>query len=211
MSKLVDHAIEQYAYQYTKEEPDQLREIIKSTKGSMESPGMLTGRLEGRFLCLLVKILQPKLIIEIGTFTGYSALSMAEGLPADGRLITCEINPKAQRMAQQAFDASPYGSKIELREGPALDTLRSLDQTIDMAFIDADKDNYPIYYEEVVQRTRSGGLILIDNMFRSGRVLDPKTSDCKAVHGLNESIHQDERVENVLLTIRDGVQMVYKR
>jgi caffeoyl-CoA O-methyltransferase len=136
---------------------------------------------------------------------------MAEGLPDDGRIITCDIDPEAQKVAQAAFDASPYGHKIELRMGPALDTIRQLKETIDLSFIDADKEYYPLYYEEILGRTRPGGVIIIDNTLWSGRVLDPKDTDSMAVAKLNEFIARDTRVENVLLTVRDGVQLVRKK
>ena len=211
MISLVDEALEEYAMRSTQAEPELLRQLAAQTYKQMDFPQMLTGRLEGRFLKLLVTLSRPMFILEIGTFTGYSALSMAEGLPDGGKLLTCEIDPKAQRMAQDAFDASPYGGRIELRMGPALETIRQLDEIIDFSFIDADKEGYPDYYEAVVTRTRPGGVILIDNMFLSGRVLDPKDRASKAVAQLNDTISRDERVENVLLTVRDGVQFVRKK
>ena len=172
---------------------------------------MLTGRVEGRFLKLLVQITQPHLVVEIGMFTGYSALSMAEGLPEGGRIITCDIDPEAREIAQAAFDSSPHGHKIEIKMGPALNTIRQINEPIDFSFIDADKKGYPNYYEEVVQRTKSGGLIIIDNMFLSGRVLDPRDEAAQAVAELNQTINRDDRVDNVLLTIRDGVQLIRKK
>jgi len=211
MSFIVGEEIEEYAFGATRPEPPLLSELAVKTHQVMELPQMLTGRLEGRFLKLLVQLTQPKLIVEVGTFTGYSALSMAEGLPEDGRIITCEIDPKAQAMAQAAFDASPHGGKIEIRMGPALQTIRGLNETIDLSFIDADKEGYPDYYEEIVSRTRPGGVILLDNMLWSGRVLDPKDTDSKAVDRVNRMIAADERVENVLLTVRDGIQFVRKK
>jgi caffeoyl-CoA O-methyltransferase len=177
----------------------------------MECPQMLTGRVEGRLLKLLVEIHGPRVVLEIGTFTGYSALSMAEGLGPDGRVITCEIDPDAAEMAQAAFDRSPFGRRIELRMGPALDTVRRLESPIDFAFIDADKEGYPAYYEEILRRMPSGGLIVLDNMLQDGRVLAPDDSAARAIDQLNAHIARDERVENVLLTVRDGVQLVRKR
>ncbi len=211
MSFVIDEEIEEYAHRSTRPEPPLLEELAVKTHQSMELPQMLTGRLEGRFLKLLVQLVQPKFILEVGTFTGYSALSMAEGLPEDGRLITCEVDPKARAMAQAAFDASPHGKKIEIKMGPALTTIRQLKEPIDLSFIDTDKESYPDYYEEILARTRPGGVILLDNMLWSGRVLDPKDADSKAVDRLNRIIAADERVENVLLTVRDGIQFVRKR
>jgi caffeoyl-CoA O-methyltransferase len=209
--RLVEEAVEEYAFRVTQEEPENLQKLIAHTHEAMDYPNMITGRIEGRLLKLLVQLFQPKLILEVGTFTGYSALSMAEGLTKDGKIITCEINPKAQKIAQEAFDTSPFGYKIELRMGPALDTIRQLDTTIDLSFIDADKESYPLYYEEILTRTRPGGLIIIDNALWSGQVLDPKDSDSKSLARLNEIIYKDNRIENVMLTVRDGIQLVRKK
>ena len=210
MKPIVGEDLERYAFEHTRPEPELLRELGEETYRVMEEPQMLTGRLEGRFLKLLVQLCRPRLILEIGTFTGYSALSMAEGLSEGGRIITCEIDPKAQKVAQAAFDKSPYGHRVELRMGPALDTIRSLDEELDMAFIDADKENYIAYYEEVLKRTRRGGLILLDNMLWSGKVLDPEDEATRTIDRLNRIIREDDRVENVLLTVRDGIQLVRK-
>lgn len=210
MKILVEEALEEYAFQSTQEEPENLQKLVTQTYELMEFPQMITGRVEGRFLKLLVQLVQPKLIFEIGTFTGYSALSMAEGLTEGGKVITCEIDPKAQKVAEEAFDASPFGHKIELRMGPAIETIRQLDQTIDLSFIDADKENYPLYYEEILKRTRPGGVIIIDNALWSGQVLNPQDTASKAIARLNEIISKDDRVESVMLTVRDGIQLVRK-
>lgn len=207
----IDAQIEEYAQAHTRAEPELLIELITKTHALMDSPQMLTGRLEGRFLKLLVQIARPRLVLELGMFTGYSALSMAEGLPEEGKIITCDIDPQARAVAQAAFDASPFGKKIEIRMGPAIDTIRRIREPIDFSFIDADKQGYPLYYEEILERTRPGGLILMDNMFLSGRVLYPQDQAAKAVAQLNLSIANDDRVENVLLTIRDGVQLIRKK
>ena len=209
--RLVEEAVEDYAFRVTQEEPENLQKLITQTYEVMDDAKMITGRIEGRFLKLLVQLLQPRLILEVGTFTGYSALSMAEGLTEDGKIITCEINPEAQIIAQAAFYSSPVGYKIELRMGPAIETIRQLDTTIDLSFIDADKESYPLYYEEILTRTRPGGLIIIDNTLWSGQVLNPQDSDSKTLARLNEIIHEDTRIENVMLTVRDGIQLVRKK
>lgn len=211
MDLLVPDPIDQYAYRSTRPEPALLANLEARTHAELAYPEMLTGRVEGRMLKLLVRLLRPRLVVEVGTFSGYSALSMAEGLEEDARLITCEIDPVAGRVARAAFAASPHGRKIELRMGPALDTLKSLREPVDFSFIDADKTGYPEYYEELVARTRSGGVLVLDNMLMAGRVLDPQEPGPLAVAQLNERIARDERVENVLLTVRDGVQLVVKR
>jgi caffeoyl-CoA O-methyltransferase len=209
--KIVGKDIERYAHLNTQPEPALLQKLMAQTRELMDLPQMLIGRLEGRFLKLLVQLCQPKLVVEVGTFTGYSALSMAEGLPDGGKIITCEIDPKAQQIAQDAFNASLYGERIELKMGPALDTIRQLELQIDFSFIDADKKSYPDYYEEILKRTRPGGVILLDNMLLSGQVLDPQNGISKTIAQLNETISKDDRVENVLLTVRDGVQFVRKK
>lgn len=210
MKPIINEEIERYAFEHTRAEPGELRELSEKTHRTMEMPQMLTGRLEGRLLKLLVELVRPRVVLEVGTFTGYSALSMAEGLPEGGRVITCEIDPKAQRAAREAFDRSPYGKKIELRKGPALKTIRALDVEVDLSFIDADKKNYVNYYQEVLKRTRPGGVVLIDNTLWSGEVLAPEDDDARTIDRLNKIIRDDDRVENVLLTVRDGVQFVRK-
>jgi caffeoyl-CoA O-methyltransferase len=211
VTRFIDKEIEEYAHAHTRAEPELLLKLIATTHELNDYPQMLTGRIEGRLLKLLVQLSRPRLVVEIGMFTGYSALSMAEGLPEGGRIITCDIDPEARAIAQAAFDDSPYGDRIEIRMGPALDTLNQITDPIDFAFIDADKKGYPKYYAEVVERTRPGGLIVIDNMFLGGRVLHADDEAAHAVAELNRTLTNDERVENVLLPIRDGVQLVRKK
>ncbi len=211
MTDIIAADIEAYALANTRPEPPGLAELATWTHREMADAGMLTGRLEGRFLKLLVQLVAPRLVVEVGTFTGYSALSMAEGLPAGSRVLTCEIDPDRAGVAQARFDASAVGDRITLRLGPALETIRSLTEPIDLAFIDADKGGYPAYYEELLARTRPGGVLLLDNMLWSGKVLDPPDEESRTLAELNARITADERVENVLLTIRDGVQLVRKR
>ncbi|HZD52806.1 MAG TPA: class I SAM-dependent methyltransferase [Woeseiaceae bacterium] len=210
MEGLVDDRIEDYAFAHTRPEPGLLQSLAERTVREMPDPEMLTGRVEGRLLKLIVQLFQPRFVLEIGTFTGYSALSMAEGLSGGGRIVTCEIDPRARDVAQAAFDASPWGDRIEIRMGPALDTLRHLNEVIDLSFIDADKEHYPEYYEGVLERTRPGGILVFDNMLWSGKVLDPEDEVSRTIADLNGTIAADARVENVLLTVRDGVQLVRK-
>lgn len=211
MELLTDEGIDQYAFRNTRAENDLLQALAERTEQDMSDPQMLTGRVQGRLLKLLVQLSRPRLVLEVGTFTGYSALSMAEGLGPEGRVVTCEIDPLAQKVAQEAFDASPVGERIEIRMGPALETIRSLDEAVDLSFIDADKEHYPEYYEAIVERTRPGGLLILDNMLWSGKVLDPRDEISRILDALNRRIAEDDRVENVLLTVRDGVQVVRKR
>lgn len=210
MELLVDERIDNYAFENTTAEPELLQSLAERTLRDMKDPQMLTGRVEGRLLKLLVQLCRPKLVLEVGTFTGYSALSMAEGLAKDAKIITCEIDPVAEKVAREAFDSSPFGHRIEVRMGAALDTIRSLTEPVDMSFIDADKERYPEYYEEILERTRPGGLLVLDNMLWSGRVVEPPDALSRTLAALNEQIARDDRVENVLLTVRDGVQLVRK-
>ena len=209
----IDKDVEQYAFDHTQSEPDLLLRLSAETQAKMQSPQMLTGRLEGRLLKLLVQMGGARRVLEVGTFTGYSALSMAEGLPEDGKVVTCEIEKTHAAFAQRYFDASPHGKKIEIRMGPALETLQALKSQgglFDLAFIDADKENYPEYYERVVDLLRPGGIILVDNTLWSGLVLKPHDRESVAIDTLNKRIAGDARVENALLTVRDGLQVVRK-
>jgi len=177
----------------------------------MSSPGMLTGTIEGRFLELLVFAAGARRVLEIGTFTGYSALSMAAALPDDGRIDTCDIEPAHVEVARRYVAQSPYGSKITIHLGPALDTIAQLEGEFDLVFIDADKPNYANYYEAVLPRLAERGLIAIDNTLWSGRVLDPQDDHTQSIAALNDRIAADERVIAVQLTIRDGVTLVRRR
>ena len=202
-----------YEYAVSKAEPTDalLDELIAETKSRMKYWVMLCGPLEGRFLKLMVQISQATRIIEIGTFTGYSALSMAEALPDDGRLTTLDIDPDAVAIAKSFWNRSKHGHKIHSILGPALESLQSLPGPFDLAFIDADKGNYPKYYEAVLSKLKPGGIILIDNVLWGGAVLAPSTADDLAITTLNDLIAKDERVDRVLLTIRDGLFLVRKR
>jgi caffeoyl-CoA O-methyltransferase len=149
-------------------------------------------------------------ILEIGTFTGYSALLWAEALPRDGKVITCDIDPETTAIAKRYFAESPHGHKIEVKLGPALDSLKLISGPFDLCFIDADKESYPKYYEACMERLRPGGVIVIDNMLRSGEVLNPNSPESTAIDALNKRIRKDTRVENVLLPVRDGIMLALK-
>jgi caffeoyl-CoA O-methyltransferase len=174
---------------------------------------MLIGPHEGALLAMLVRLSGARRILEIGTFTGYSALCMAGALPKNGRLITCEIKPEHADIAQSFFGRSPHGRKIKIHLGPALETLASLPRAarFDFVFLDADKENYVNYYEAVLPRLRPGGLIVADNVLWSGRVLAPKKKTDLAVARFNKHVRRDPRVECVMLPLRDGVSLVRKR
>lgn len=210
MDPLVRPDIEEFARASTTPEPRLLRAIAEETQQLGARAGMLTGRLEGRLLKLLVAILRPRRVLEIGCFTGYSALSMAEALPPGGRLVTCEISEEHAAIAQRNFDRSPIGDRIELRRGPALDTIAALDGPFGFVFVDADKAAYPAYYDAVLPKLAEDGVIAFDNMLWGGRVLDADddTDDTAAIRALNARLAADARVECVLLTVRDGLTLV---
>ena len=206
----IDEKIEQYAFDHTSEEGELLRRLEKETYEKLEIPQMTTGRIEARLLKLLARLVGAQRILEIGTFAGYSALSMAEALPEDGTLVTCDEDPVAIAFAQKYFSESPHGKKIKQMEGPALESIKKLTGTFDMAFIDADKINYSNYYEAILPMIRPGGLIAVDNVLWSGRVLNPQDESDRAIHQFNEQVVKDQRVESVLLTVRDGLNCIIK-
>jgi caffeoyl-CoA O-methyltransferase len=202
---------ENYAERHTRGLSELHARVWKETHEKTKSPKMMVGPLEGAFLRLLVRITAAKSILEIGMFTGYSALAWAEALPEDGRLITCDMNPETTEMARRYFASSPHGKKIEIRLGPALETLKTLRGPFDICFIDADKTGYGAYYDAGIELTRRGGLIVLDNMMQGGKVLNPVDDKVRLVDALNERINNDPRVENVLLPVRDGIMLAYKR
>jgi caffeoyl-CoA O-methyltransferase len=211
MEPIVDPGLERYAEEHSSEVPELLARLERETLETMKSPQMLSGRTEGQLLRLLVKTLGAKRVLEIGTFTGYSALMMASALPSDGELITLERDARAEEVARRYFAESEHGPRIRLLMGPALDTLASLAGPFDFAFLDADKENYPRYYERILELLRPGGMIAVDNVLWSGKVLDPRDEETKAIHGLNQRARRDPRVDTVLLTVRDGVLLARKR
>jgi caffeoyl-CoA O-methyltransferase len=211
MEPLLDPRLEKYAEEHSSEVPELLNRLERETLASMKSPQMLSGRTEGQLLRLLIRMIRASRVLEVGTFTGYSALMMAQALPADGELITLEVDPKAEAVARRYFAESEHGRKIRLLMGPALETLETLDGPFDFAFVDADKQNYPRYYDRIVPLLRPGGLLAVDNVLWSGRVLDPRDEETRAIHELNERARTDPRVEHVLLTVRDGVLLARKR
>lgn len=213
MKSFMGEALDAYVEQHSRARGPLYDELRKVTYEKARSPGMQVGRVEGALLALIVKISGAKRILEIGTFTGYSALSMAEALPPDGKLVTCDLDAEVVAIAKEFFDKSGWGDRIESRMGDALETIRAMpeSETFDLVFLDADKARYPLYYEAVLPRIPSGGLILADNTLWSGAVLDPKTPDDIGITTFNDVVTADARVENVLLPVRDGVMLVRKR
>jgi caffeoyl-CoA O-methyltransferase len=202
--------IEDYAERCSKPLSQLHDKLWVETYSKTRNPGMMVGALEGQFLKMLAGLTGARRILEIGMFTGYSTLAWAEALPKDGRIVTCEVNAESSKIAQRYFAESPHGSKIEVRLGPALETLKKIWGPFDICFIDADKENYGAYYDAAIELVRPRGLIVLDNMLRGGQVLDPQDEGTKAVDALNRRIRNDPRVENVLLPVRDGIMLARK-
>jgi predicted O-methyltransferase YrrM len=207
---LVPEKIEDYAAAYSVAESDVCRTIREETYRTQDCPQMVVGQLEGAFLKVMALAVGAKRVLEIGTFTGYSALAMAEALPEDGTVLTCEIDPDSAAFARRFWNKSPHGKKIEVRVGPALETLGRLMGTYDLIFIDADKANYVNYYRRAKDLLSPAGVILIDNVLWSGRVVQAKPRDesTKAIQELNRVVSSDPRVTAALLTLRDGVFVI---
>lgn len=205
--------ISEYSEMYTSGESPLLHELNRQTHIRTTRPRMLSGHLQGRFLAMLSHWIKPQNILEIGTFTGYSALCLAEGLIENGTLITIDNNPETNAMARQYFEKSAYHSKIQLLEGNALEIIPTLNREFDIVFIDADKENYEKYYDLVIPILKTGGTLLADNVLWSGKVVEPVKENDKetiALKRFNEMVNRDSRVENILLPLRDGLMIARK-
>jgi caffeoyl-CoA O-methyltransferase len=214
MPQIVDPEIERYASEHSTAEPPELQAVAAETHEKFGGrAGMLTGHLEGAFLRSLVANSGARRVLEIGTFTGYSAMAMASALPPDGKLITLDVSLEHVEVALRHIEASPWADRIIVRVGPALESLSTLDGPFDLVFIDADKTNYRNYYEAVLPKLSDRGVIAIDNVLWSGHVLDGSdtSDDTRAIVELNDFIAGDDRVECVMLTIRDGVSIIRRR
>ncbi len=185
-----------------------LEALAEHTRRVTDLPQMLTGPVAGRFLQMMVQLTGARRIVEVGTFTGYSALCLAAGMPDDGRLDTFEINPQYAEIAQSFWRRTPYAERIHFHLTNAVEGLADMEGPFDLAFVDADKANYPRYYHLLKPRMRPGGLMLFDNALWSGRVTAPTDPDTEGIHRLNEQVTADPDVDNVLVPIRDGIQMV---
>jgi caffeoyl-CoA O-methyltransferase len=211
MSPLTSPAVDDYLDAHATPLEPLLQENYEATYASLSSPQMIAGPVLGRLLRLLVAIAAPRRVLEIGTFSGYSAMAMAGGLAPDGRIVTCELSPERAEFARSFFDRSPWGERIEIRVGPALETVTSLDGPFDFVFIDADKTGYPAYYDAVVPKLSAGGLIVVDNTLRGGDVAEPVDDGDRAMAAFNAHVHSDPRTENVTLSVRDGVTVIRLR
>ena len=205
--------MERYVEEHSTPPPDYMRELARETQETLDAPQMLSGAVEGRFLQALVHATRARLVLDIGTFSGYSALSMAAALGEDGTVVTCDINEKSVEVARRYIDASPYRDRIDIRIAPALETIASLDGPFDVVFIDADKTNYLNYYEAVLPKLADHGVIAADNTLWSGRVLDASdtSADTEALRAFNDRVVNDPRVVCVQTTVRDGVTLIWKK
>lgn len=205
--------IQAYSEAMSSPEPAHLSELNRETHLKILYPRMLSGHLQGRLLSMVSKLVQPKLAVEVGTYTGYSAICMAEGLAPGGKLITIEVDPELEDTITRYFEKAGVADRVELVIADATAYLESIEGPVDLAFLDADKQNYVRYYETLVPKMRSGGVILADNVLWSGRVLDPDVQD-KETEGLRnfaKFVAGDDRVEQVLLTVRDGIMIIRKK
>lgn len=202
--------LENYIAHNSQDEPEVLKELTKITHQKVLQPRMITGHFQGRVLSLLSKIIRPKNILEIGTYTGYSAICLAEGLPSEGVLHTIDVNEELHTIQRTYFDKSGFGTQIIQHVGDALNIIPAMDIIFDLVFIDAEKASYDAYFEAVLQKTRSGSVILSDNVLWSGKVIEPlqpKDKVTKILLDYNQKLKNDPRIETVLLPIRDGITL----
>src|SRR6266511_3949486 len=208
---IVDEKIEQYAAAHTTPVDPFFERLAAETREKMTAPQMMVGLLEGRFLEFLVRLSGARMVVELGTFTGWSSISMASGLPPGGRVVTCDVNPEAQEIARRYAEEAGVADRIDYRLGPGLETLETLEGPFDLVFIDADKPNYRNYYEAVLPKLAEDGLIVVDNVLWSGRVLEEDVDEStRAIKEFNEHVRTDPRVLSVMLTVRDGMTLVQK-
>lgn len=203
-----------YCENNTSSESDILSQLNRETHLKVVSPRMLSGHLQGRFLSFISKLQQPKLIVEIGTYTGYSALCLAEGLTENGKLISIDVNEETSSFAKMFISKTKYAHQIELVLADAKEYIPTINEPIDLVFIDADKKNYLNYYHLIIDKIKPGGLIIADNVLWSGKITMPEKDmdrETLALHQFNQFVNKDERVENMLLPIRDGLMVVRKK
>jgi predicted O-methyltransferase YrrM len=200
--------LDDYVVAHSQQEPKILKELSRETWQKVLNPRMLSGAYQGRVLSMISKLVQPEVILEIGTYTGYSALCLAEGLAKNGKLITLDKNEELETLQKKYFKKSKYKNQIIQKTGKALEMIPTIDEKFDLVFIDADKSNYSNYFHLIVDKMNPGGIILSDNVLWSGKIieeLDPKDIDTKALLAYNKLLNTDDRVETVLLPIRDGL------
>jgi predicted O-methyltransferase YrrM len=211
--KILTEEIQSYVENYTDKEPLLLTELTKETHQKTMFPRMISGNYQGRLLSFLSKLVQPKYILEVGTYTGYASLCLAEGLLKDGKVITIEVDPELEIYSQKYFDLSELGHLVEQKIGNALDIIPHLEHQFDLIFLDADKMRYLDYYESLLPKLRSGGLLITDNVLWNGQVVDKKFDDktTNALREFNDYVASDERVDKIILPIRDGLFLIRKK
>lgn len=210
----LDASIDKYVTAHTQDEPSLLQELNRETHSKVLMPRMLSGHLQGQVLSMLSHMIRPKQILEIGTYTGYSAICLAAGLREEGLLHTIDINEELQSMVKRYFESSGMGSKIKYYIGDAMSIIPGIQQRFDLVFIDADKENYSNYYDLVFDKLNSGGFIIADNVLWSGKIIavpEKMDKETKAIDAFNKKVHNDKRVENVIFPIRDGLMVVRKK
>ena len=215
MTDVVNPDIEAFADAHTTPPAELFERLAEETRRATEIPQMSVGLLEGRFLEFLVRFRQARNVLEFGTFTGWSSISMALGLPEGGKVVTCDVNPDTTAIARRYAEEAGVADRIDYRLGPGLETVESLDGPFDLVFIDADKENYVNYYEAVLPKLAEGGLVLVDNVLGDGRVIEEPSDDegdyMRGIRDFNDHVMRDDRIECVLLTIRDGITLVRKK
>lgn len=211
MLSLIDKNLNEYAENHTFAETEVLKELNRETHLKVMTPQMLSGHLQGSFLSFLSHITRPLNILEIGTYTGYSAICLASGLQKNGKLITIDINEELESMVRKYFKKAGLENRIDYKIGNALDIIPQLNTTFDLVFIDADKINYVNYFDLVINKVNTNGLIIADNVLWSGKVIQKNPDeDTKALQEFNDKVHKDKRVENILLAVRDGLMLMRK-
>ena len=212
--EFIDPKIDEYVSAHSEDEPLVLKELTRETWLKAINPRMIAGHLQGRTLSMISHMIKPKTALEIGTFTGYSAICLAEGLAENGKIITIDINEEHEAFAKKYFVKAGIETKIEQRIGEAMELVPSITEELDLVFIDADKTNYANYYEMVLPKLRIGGYIIADNVLWSGKILEDSNkydADTKALIDFNKKVQADNRVQNVLFPIRDGIQVIRKK
>ena len=212
--EFISQELDNYIVNHSEDEPPLLQQLSRETHLKILQPRMLSGHYQGRLFSLISKMLNPKAILEIGTYTGYSALCLAEGLQNNGVLHTIDINEELYDFKRKYFNASPYGQQIIQHVGNAIDIIKTLDHQFDLVFIDADKEDYPAYFELVINKLKKGGVILSDNVLWSGKVIEPLIEGDDATKALlqyNQMLKNDPRIETVILPVRDGLTIIRKK
>jgi len=210
VSFIVEPSVEQYAGEYSTPPTDLFERLAEETRAKTTAPQMMVGQLEGHFLGELVRLSGARRVLELGTFTGYSSISMALALPPGGSIVTCDIDERTNAIARRYAKEAGVLERIDYRLGPALETIEALDGPFDLVFIDADKTNYVNYYEATLPLLADDGVMVVDNALSNGDVVDAANAreNVQAIHALNERVREDARVENVLLTVRDGMNLI---